>query len=158
MNTRQYFVVSNLTRELLQESLNQIYEFENEWTNTGQPIWSEEQFMRDIPYKWDLSFVATVKSSVTGYLIASQGPLDQQTSRVNKLVIHPDHQRQGVGTLLMKSYIQASLALNMSRFELTAMSNYPAAEKLYKSLGYKKGEAILGKDGQLRNLYVKTND
>ena len=65
-------MVSNLTRELLQESLDQIYDLENEWADAGQPIWAEEQFMRDIPYKWDLSFVATVKSSVIGYLIASQ--------------------------------------------------------------------------------------
>ena len=158
MKTQQDIVVSNLTSGFLEQSLDQIYNMEDEWTNTGQPIWSEEQFMRDIPHKWDLSFVATVNISIIGYVIASQRALNQRTSRVNKIVIHHDHQRQGVGKLLMKNYIKASLGLNMNRLELTAMSDYKPAQNLYESLGYSKSQAVRGKDGKLRDVYIKILD
>ncbi len=158
MKTQHDIVVSNLTSGFLEQSLDQIYNMENEWTNTGQPIWSEEQFMRDIPHKWDLSFVATVNMSIIGYVIASQSEIDQRTSRVNKIVIHHNHQRQGVGKLLMKNYIKTSLEHNMNRLELTAMSNYKSAQHLYKSLGYSKSQTVRGKDGKLRDVYIKVID
>ena len=158
MKTQQDIVVSNLTSGFLEQSLDQIYNMEDEWTNTGQPIWSEEQFLRDIPHKWELSFVAIVNTSIIGYVIASQGALNQRTSRVNKIVIHRDHQRKGVGKLLMKNYIKASLELNMSRLELAAMSDYKPAQNLYEGLGYSKSQAVLGKDGKFRDVYIKIID
>tara|TARA_Y100000588_G_scaffold6808_1_gene8061 strand:+ start:10610 stop:11086 length:477 start_codon:yes stop_codon:yes gene_type:complete len=158
MNPQTNIVTFNLTLNYLQQSLDQFFDMEDEWTNTGQPPWSKEQFTRDIPHKWDLSFVAMVNMSIIGYVIASQDSIDHKTSRVNKIVIHHNHQRQGVGKLLMKNYINASLEQNMNRLELTAIRSYKPAQHLYKSLGYSKSQVVRGKDGKLRDVYLKIID
>jgi len=158
MKPQQDIVIFNITHDYLEQSLDQLFDMEDEWISTGQPSWSEEQFKRDIPHKWDLSFVATANMSIIGYVIASQDAIDHKTSRVNKIVIHQNHQRQGVGKLLMESYIKASLEHNMNRLELTVMSNYKPAQHLYKSLGYSKSHEVRGRDNKLRDVYIKVID
>ena len=158
MKPKQDIAIFSLTLDYLEQSLDQLLNMEDEWTNTGQPPWSEEQFTRNLPYKWDLSFVATEKMLIIGYVIASQDSIDCQTSRVNKIVVHQNHQRQGVGKLLMENYIKASLGLNINRLELTVMRDYKPAQDLYKSLGYSMSHTVRGKDGKLRDVYIKIID
>ena len=55
----------------------------------------------------------------------------------------------------MCQYFEASVKQGMNRSELTAMSDYTPANKLYISLGYRKTSVAEGKDGETRNIYVK---
>ena len=155
MNVSNTISISPLTSNRIDLSLDRFFELEVEWTDTGQPAWSREQFLRELPLKWQLSFIAVIDCIIVGYLIASKGTSEPQSSRVNKIVIDGRHQRKGIGKLLMNRYFEASMSHNLTRCELTAMCEYKPADRLYTSLGYNNIRTIRGKDGNLRNFYVK---
>ena len=148
--------ISTLTLDKLRKSLYRFYELESEWTSTRQPGWNEEQFCRELLGKWELSFVAEVDGLIVGYVIGSRDRNDQNLSRVNKIVIDKNYHRQGIGRALMNQYFEASLRQGVNNFELTAMSDYSPANELYISLGYIRLSDVKGKDGETRNVYVKT--
>tara|TARA_B100001123_G_C15344974_1_gene1036569 strand:- start:4788 stop:5264 length:477 start_codon:yes stop_codon:yes gene_type:complete len=155
MNIANPISTSPLTSNNIDLSLDRFFELEIEWTNTGQPAWSKEQFLRELPLKWQLSFIAVIDCTIVGYLIGSKGTSEPQSSRVNKIVIDRRHQRKGIGKLLMECYFEASMRLDLNRCELTAMCEYTPADRLYTSLGYNNIKTIRGNDGKLRNYYVK---
>ena len=148
--------ISTLTLDKLCNRLHRFIELESEWTDTRQPGWNKEQFLRELPGKWTLSFVAEINGLIVGYIIGSGDKDNQRLSRVNKIVIDKNYHRQGIGRVLMNQYFEASLKQGMNKFELTAMSDYPPANKLYISLGYTRTGETKGKDGEIRNVYVKT--
>ena len=147
--------ISALTPDKLRKRLYRFFELESEWTNTRQPDWNEEQFCRNLPCKWELSFVAEINDLIVGYVIGSQDKNDEKMSRVNKIVIDRNYHRQGISKKLMYQYFEASVKQGMNRSELTAMSDYTPANELYVSLGYTRASVAKGKDGETRNVYVK---
>jgi len=147
--------ISALTPDKLKKRLYRFFELEPEWTDTRQPGWNEEQFCRNLPCKWELSFVAEINDLIVGYIIGSQDKDDKNKSRVNKIVIDRNYHRKGISKKLMCQYLEASVEQGMNRSELTAMSDYTPANKLYISLGYKRINIAKGKDGETRNIYVK---
>jgi len=147
--------ISALTPDKLKKRLYRFFELEPEWTDTRQPGWNEEQFCRNLPCKWELSFVAEINDLIVGYVIGSKDKNDEKMSRVNKIVIDRNYHRQGISKKLMCQYFEASVKQGMNRSELTAMSDYTPANKLYISLGYKQTSVARGKDGETRNIYVK---
>ena len=147
--------ISALTPDKLRKRLYRFFELESEWTNTRQRDGNEEQCVRNLPCKWELSFVAEINDLIVGYVIGSQDKNDEKMSRVNKIVIDRNYHRQGISKKLMYQYFEASVKQGMNRSELTAMSDYTPANKLYISLGYKQTSVARGKDGETRNIYVK---
>ena len=147
--------ISALNLDKLKKKLYRFFELEPEWTDTRQPGWNEEQFCRNLPCKWELSFVAEINDLIVGYVIGSQDKDDKNKSRVNKIVIDRNYHRKGISKKLMCRYFEASVEQGMNRSELTAMSDYTPANKLYISLGYKRINIAKGKDGETRNIYVK---
>jgi len=148
--------ISTLTLDQLHKRLYRFYELESEWMSTRQPGWNEEQFCRELPGKWELSFVAEVDDLIVGYVIGSRDQNNKNLSRVNKIVIDRNYHRQGIGRALMNQYFEASLRQGVTKFELKAMSDYSPANDLYISLGYTRLSKVKGKDGEIRNVYVKT--
>jgi GNAT superfamily N-acetyltransferase len=61
--------------------------------------------------------------------------LDSGTCRIGRLIVHPAHQRIGIGTLLMQN-IEASFP-NARRFELFTGTKSADNIRLYHKLGYK---------------------
>ena len=60
---------------------------------------------------------------------------DGKTCHIGRLIVHPDHQRRGIGTQLMNQ-IEASFAA-VERFELFTGHKSANALRLYERLGYK---------------------
>ena len=58
------------------------------------------------------------------------------TCEIGRLIVHPDFQRKGIGTLLM-SAIEAEFP-NVKRFELFTGSKSEGNIRLYERLGYRK--------------------
>ena len=147
--------IYTLTLDKLRNKVHRFLELESEWMDTRQPGWDERQFYRDLPGKWEVSFVAEINGLIVGYIIGSRDKDNLRLSRVNKIVIDRNYHRRGIGRRLMNQYFEASLKHGMNNFELTAMSDYTPANKLYISLGYKQTSVARGKDGETRNIYVK---
>ena len=148
--------ISSLTLETLRGQLARFFELEPEWIRARQPGWNEEQFCRELPFKWELSFTAEINGVIVGYIIGSQDKNNKKKSRVNKIVIDRNYHRQGISRKLLHQYLNASIKHGMNKSELTAISDYPPANNLYTSLGYKHTSVTTGTDGVNRNIYIKT--
>lgn len=75
---------------------------------------------------------AVEQGSIIGSVRACQ---DGKTCHIGRLVVHPDYQRQGIGTQLMNQ-IEASFEA-VERFELFTGHRSANALRLYERLGYR---------------------
>jgi len=67
---------------------------------------------------------------------SERATLDSGTSRVGRLIVHPDYQRKGIGTLLMGK-IEAAFP-HAERFELFTGIKSINNIRLYQRLGYRE--------------------
>lgn len=84
-----------------------------------------------------IEFDTTVflKAMHEGTIVGSvRASLDGDTCFVNRLIVHPDHQRNGIGTELMQR-IEAHFP-QAARFELFTGSRSDGNLRLYRRLGY----------------------
>jgi ribosomal protein S18 acetylase RimI-like enzyme len=145
--------IINLTRYYLIRNMDRFLEMEPNWTDTGQPPWTKENFLLDLPLKWELSFAAEIGSSIAGYIIGSEHT--QKLSRVNKIVVDSFYQRKGIGEKLMNRYFEACQQKGIKKSEIKAMVGYEPANNLYTKLGYQHIGVAEGTDGKFRNVCEK---
>jgi ribosomal protein S18 acetylase RimI-like enzyme len=62
--------------------------------------------------------------------------IEYGTCRIGRLIVHPDHQRKGIGSLLVKK-IEESFP-DANRFELFTGTKSVDSIRLYRKLGYKE--------------------
>ncbi len=88
--------------------------------------------------EWRSQFSGRVvlKAVEQGRIIGSvRAYQDGKTCHIGRLIVHPDYQRQGIGTQLMQE-IEASFGA-AERFELFTGHRSATAIRLYERLGYK---------------------
>jgi ribosomal protein S18 acetylase RimI-like enzyme len=72
----------------------------------------------------------------TGIIGSVRALLDYSTCKIGRLIVHPDHQRKGIGSLLMKN-IENSFP-DVKRFELFTGTKSIDNILLYQKLGYEE--------------------
>jgi ribosomal protein S18 acetylase RimI-like enzyme len=147
--------IINITRDYYIRNRDRFFELENNWSETGQPSWNDENFLLELPLKWELSFAIEYGGSIITYIVGSQDSNNKSLSKVNKIVVDSAYQRRGIGRKLMEKYFEASVERGMKEFELKAMVDYAPANELYISLGYQLVGTVKGTDEKFRNVYRK---
>lgn len=84
-------------------------------------------------YENSVFLKAQYEDQIIGSVRAS---LDSGTCKIGRLIVHPNYQRKGIGSLLMKR-IEASFP-NAKRFELFTGTKSADNIRLYNKLGYKE--------------------
>lgn len=78
-----------------------------------------------------------LKTMCSDNIIGSvRAAIDSGTCQVGRLIVHPDYQRKGIGTLLMNK-IEAAFP-NAERFELFTGTKSTNNIRLYRRLGYQE--------------------
>jgi ribosomal protein S18 acetylase RimI-like enzyme len=76
------------------------------------------------------------EGQVVGYATYSLNP-EQGLADIGNNAVHPDWQGQGIGQLLLHEVRQRILDEGYTKSQVTALSNNPAALRIYEKLGYK---------------------
>ncbi len=82
----------------------------------------------------ELSRIAERDATVIGFLLARRWA-QEGIGYVDVLGVHPDHQRRGVGSALLRAAFARFAAAGLDRAELGVASDNPDARNLYERLG-----------------------
>lgn len=126
-------------------------------TDMDELVELEMKVFPEGPYDYDLLHnVFTQKGSVNeiamqdgkivGYIVAL--PLDENVADIESIAVDPDHAREGIGTVLLRSIERKCMALGTKRFILEVREKNEEAIQFYEKLGYKKMEFV-------KNYYIE---
>ena len=77
--------------------------------------------------------VAEIAGSVVGY---AEGVLRLPGAHLNRIAVHPDHQRGGVGALLLRDVLRAVWQSGASQVSLNTQTDNYFSQRLYGSFGF----------------------
>lgn len=114
--------------------------------------WEKENFLMELPDKWQLSFASYVGEVVAGYVIASRK--DECTAHIHRFMVHPDCRAQGIGSALLHHFDKhvppeirlISLAVAEENFRATAFYLREGFQKIEKSIVDGESYNLLRKD------------
>jgi ribosomal protein S18 acetylase RimI-like enzyme len=78
--------------------------------------------------------VALMDSKIVG--MGAFRKIDPATAEIKRMRVHPEYQRQGIGTVLLKQLEARAKQLGYRRFILDTTVKQIAAQKLYEKFGY----------------------
>lgn len=99
-----------LDKTVMKENLEQLLELERFYSGNCAEMWRPENFMFDLPMKWDLSQIASEDGKIKGYIVCSKKLSDiegteQEYYFVHRTFIHPDIRKS---TLLARLFINSA--------------------------------------------------
>ncbi len=98
----------------------------------SQP-WSLNAFQTELVNQGARCWVAQAGKRVAGVLIIWR-VLDE--AHIATVAVHPEFRRQGIGSLLLKTGIEAAYAEGARIYHLEVRAGNAAAQKLYKDFGF----------------------
>ena len=145
--------VVKITKNYMIKNINKFLAIESNWIDIGEEPWRKENFLFELPLKWELSFAAEKDGLIIGYLIGSE--YNKGLSRVNKIVVDLQYHRCGIGKQLINQYFAVCLKKNIKKSELKALVENDPANRFYSKIGYLKIGEKKGTDGKMRIIYEK---
>lgn len=93
-----------------------------------------KQVLDDVMEEYQKGIILKAVDETQTILGSVRGYFENGTVYIGKLIVHPDHQGQGIGTKLL---IEAEKKIQSSRYELFTSSKSKKNIALYERLGYK---------------------
>lgn len=145
-------ILSELT--ILQKICVELYSlhFSTYWENDGLKLYLEEQFSSerlnsDLKNKSINFFFIMSHKQIIGFLKVNLNAdielfNQKNNSELEKIYIHPTHQKNGIGQFAMKSIIKKIQQEKKASLFLDVLDNNQKAILFYKNLGFKLHEKI----------------
>lgn len=96
--------------------------------------WIKDNFLAELPEKWQFSFQAYAEDLMAGFLVASR---KEHAVHIHRLAVGNQHQNMGVGNRLMNALINESRGKNIESITLKVLHSNIKAIEFYKRLGFK---------------------
>lgn len=97
--------------------------------------WGCDNFLLDIPGKWEFSFIATKNNILIGFIIVSQP--DSKWLHINRVAVSSEMQHKGIGRILIKQLISNAENNSINKITLFVNGNNINGLHFYDSLGFK---------------------
>lgn len=136
-------IFRRLTKEIATEKKEEILGLEKDIKNIGGPNWTEENLLKDLPMKWDLSFILEGDAGeIIGYVIASN---QNRRYHIHRPFLHPSYRkkrtlwliREAVRTAKANSFTEVSWKAGTGIETLPG--SFRIADRWEKVEGYEKG-------------------
>jgi len=98
------------------------------------PVVSRDEILEDM--RRMRFYVYEVEGRIVG-VAALQPKLDEKVGIIRWVYVHPEHQRRGIGTALIKHIENIALSLNLEKLRLVTHEKAHWAIRFYEKLGYR---------------------
>lgn len=96
--------------------------------------WSEDNFLLELPGKWELSYLVISKNKIVAFVIAS---IKGTSYHIHRLGVDPGFQRQGIGRGLLNIITNQALNNSIHSISLKVANDNDNAIKFYELNGFK---------------------
>lgn len=97
--------------------------------------WEDNQYLIDLPGKWDLSIVSLSGDNLIGYIIASEKEFS--VAHIHKFIVNPSYRGQGIGKKMLDEFIKIS-GKNNTKITLKVYHDNIDAIRFYQNQGFMK--------------------
>jgi len=119
-----------LSKQFMSENLDAIVNIERDYSET----WLPDNFMMDVPMKWELSRYASIGEKPVGFLIAS---LREDSIALHRFMVDPDYRDRHIGAIIYSDFEQACMKIQgVKKITLNVLADNTGAIEFYKRLGY----------------------
>lgn len=113
--------------------INELIRLDRACLSTYSTVWTEDNFMLDLPQKGQLSKLAILEDNLIGYLICSSYQ-DQRICHIHRLAVRSDYRRLGIAQRLCKTSFRECLKLGISKVTVETANTDIPAKNLYTKL------------------------
>ena len=126
--------ILQLNRETMISKLEGILALEHNWVGIGERPWTDENFLREINNKWDLSFLAMRRDEIVGYSIGFES--NPGVAYFGKVVVDKNYRGMGIGKKLLTEFEKKCADLGLSGIHFKSQIPNNTANKMYTEAGY----------------------
>ena len=124
--------IRRLEQKRTERYLQDLCLIDKEAFDTG--AWSEHNFERVLPGKFELSRVAFHKRKPVGYLVASR--YDRSRAHIHRLAVLFSFKRKGIGVKLCRSFENDCLRQGIAEITLESTNDRYEANSFYERVGF----------------------
>jgi len=133
--------VFRLDRVTLEERLPEFMQVERDFP---EEKWFPENYLKEVPGKWDLSLYYEIDQKVTGFLIGSL-MRGQNIATLHRLMVDQNYRDRGIGTILYSEFENlCKERTEINTITLQVRHSNKEAIAFYKRNGYIVTEAVPG--------------
>lgn len=148
--TKMKIKISRLNKKAMTEHFDAIQEIDKVIPlEEGLRGWGREEFLLDLPEKWQRSLVATDESScIVGFIIASR---QDEAIHIHKIAISRGFQGKRVGTALIRTLCEKASSNGVATITIKVNKNNLLAIRFYQNFGFCRSEV---KKTKHETLYI----
>lgn len=121
-----------ISKEFLIENYNVFKELSKQIEND---YWTLENYLYELPLKWELSEAYILNKQIAGFNIASH---KQDHFYIHRIVVSKKYHNRGIGKALIFSLINKAKSNNIKSISLKVAIHNTKAFNFYLKLGFKK--------------------
>jgi ribosomal protein S18 acetylase RimI-like enzyme len=143
-------LIRTLTREDLHSHADEFVEI---LKSEPHEYWSKENFLAELPGKYQFSVLALSKETLAGYIIAS---LKDKGPYIHKFMVRDSFRSRSVGKMMLEYFERTAVEQNHWSVSLAVLEENTGAQRFYEKNGFSsEGSRTDSKTGATLLLMTK---
>lgn len=125
--------IISLTKDIVQKNISCFLDIISDGLHE---YWQENEFLYELPYKWESSIALTYNNKIIGFIISS---FKTNTFHIHKFFIHRNYRNFGYGKILLQKYEEKIISnFNSTPITLKVYAENKKAISFYKNHNFIK--------------------